>query len=175
MIIWLLVGIVLLVATVVLVVVVGSALPKRHSVARMAHFNRSPKEMWDVLTDFADQPSWRSDVRSVERLPDRNGRPVWRETDKRGQPLTLETMESVAARRLVRRIADENLSYGGSWTIEIGHYGEVTGLTITEDGEVHNPIFRFMSRFIIGQTSTIDEYLRALGRKLGVEVTITSG
>ena len=57
--------------------------------------------------------------------------------------------------------------------MEIAEYGEVASLTITENGEIYNPVFRFVSRFITGQTSTIDEYLRALGRKLGVEVTIT--
>ena len=57
--------------------------------------------------------------------------------------------------------------------MEIDNYGEVTSLTVTEDGEVQNPLFRFVSRFIMGQTATIDQYLRALGRKLGVDVTIT--
>ena len=31
-----------------------------------------------------------------------------------------------------------------------------TVVRITEDGEVYNPIFRFMSRFAFGQTSTMD-------------------
>jgi hypothetical protein len=73
----------------------------------------------------------------------------------------------------VRRIADEGLAFGGSWTLEVAEYGEVTSLTVTEDGEIYNPVFRFVSRFITGQTATIDQYLRALGKKLGVEVTIT--
>ena len=35
-------------------------------------------------------------------------------------------------------------------------------LTITEDGEVYNPFFRFMSRFVFGQTATLDEFVRNL-------------
>ena len=171
--IWLLVAIGAVMGVAVLVVFVGSMLPKEHSVSRRAHFNHTPEAIWEVISDFANQTSWRTDVRSVERLPDKQGRQLWNETDKRGQTLTFETVESVAPRRLVRRIANENLAFGGSWTMEIGEYGEVTSLTITENGEVYNPVFRFMSRFIIGQTSAIDGYLRALGRKLGVEVTIT--
>ena len=45
---------------------------------------------------------------------------------------------------------------------------------ITEDGEVYNPVFRFMSRFIIGHAATLDQYLTALGKRLGVDVNITS-
>ena len=31
-------------------------------------------------------------VKTVERLPDRNGNEVWRETDQRGYPMLLETV-----------------------------------------------------------------------------------
>jgi hypothetical protein len=44
-------------------------------------------------------------------------------------------------------------------------------VTITERGLVGNPIFRFVSRFVIGQTATMDSYLRALGKRFGEEVT----
>ncbi len=142
--------------------------------SRKAVFNRQPSEIWGVIADLGNQASWRTDLQRVDRVPDRNGHPVWEETDRRGQTLTMETVESLSSRRLVRRIADENLGFGGSWTMEIGEYGEVTSLTITENGEIHNPVFRFVSRFITGQSATIDEYLTALGAKLGVEVTITS-
>jgi hypothetical protein len=37
---------------------------------------------------------------------------------------------------------------------------------ITEDGEVYNPAFRFMSQFM-DQSATIRAYLRALAAKLG--------
>ena len=171
---WVAGALVLIVGASVLVVVVGSMLPRKHSVSRMAHFNRPPSEIWEIVTDFAGQVSWRTDIRQAERLPSRGGRELWQETDRRGQALTLETMESVPPRRLVRRIADEDLGFGGSWIFEIAEFGEVTSLTITEDGEVYNPVFRFVTRFISGPTATIDGYLRALGEKLGLDVNITS-
>ena len=43
---------------------------------------------------------------------------------------------------------------------------------ITEDGEVYHPLYRFMSRFVFGHTTTIDRYLTDLGRKLGHPVEI---
>ena len=172
---WVIIAIVLVIAGSALVVVIGSALPQEHVVSWKAHYNEPPEKLWEIVANLADQASWRPDLRRVERLPDREGRQVWLETDHRGQALTFETVESTSPRRLVRRIADEGLPFGGSWTYEIGEFGEVTSLTITENGFVRNPVFRFVSRFITGPSATIDGYLRALGRRLGSEVTITPG
>ncbi len=172
---WIVFGVFVVAGLTVAVWVLGSRLPKAHSVARMAYFNRSPGEVWQIISDFADQPSWRPDLRLVGRLPPRNGRDVWRETDSRGQAMTLVTVERLPQRRLVRRIADENLPFSGGWTMEIGEFGEVTSLTVTETGEIENPLFRFMSHYVIGHTSTIDRYLTALGKKLGIDVTIMGG
>ncbi|HVX85824.1 MAG TPA: hypothetical protein VH253_13670 [Phycisphaerae bacterium] len=40
-------------------------------------------------------------------------------------------------------------------------------MRITEDGAVRSPVFRFVSDYVIGETRTMDGYLRALGGKLG--------
>ena len=47
-------------------------------------------------------------------------------------------------------------------TFELAAAGTGTRLTITERGEVYNPLFRVMSRFILGHTATIDRYLADL-------------
>src|SRR5262249_3112657 len=75
-------------------------------------------------------------------------------------------------RRLIARIADENLAFGGSWEYRVEPAGATAStITIIERGSVYNPIFRFVSRFLMGHTATIDAYLRALGRKFGGETT----
>jgi hypothetical protein len=50
--------------------------------------------------------------------------------------------------------------------------GDGAALRVTEDGEVYNVIFRFMSRFVFGQTGTIERYLKDLGKKFGEQVEI---
>jgi hypothetical protein len=40
-------------------------------------------------------------------------------------------------------------------------------LNITERGEIYNPVFRFVSRFILGYTGTLDTYLKDVARKFG--------
>jgi hypothetical protein len=39
-------------------------------------------------------------------------------------------------------------------------------VTIREDGEVYNPVFRFASRFIIGHDATTRKYIAALEASL---------
>ena len=68
---WFIALLAILVTAGVLVLVIGSMLPREHHVSRRAHFNRSPAEIWEVITDYAGQTEWRADVRRVERLPDR--------------------------------------------------------------------------------------------------------
>ena len=36
---------------------------------------------------------------------------------------------------------------------------------ITEDGEIYNPIFRFVSRFVMGYETTMKQYLSSIGRR----------
>jgi hypothetical protein len=169
---WLLAGLGALALLAVLIGGIGSAMPKAYSVSRRAQFNRSRWDVWRTITDYRQQVTWRDDVRHVERLSNRGGMEVWRETGRR-QPLVFETVESSPPRRLVRRIANEGLAFGGSWAFDIEEVGEVTVVTVTEEGEVYNPFLRFVSRVIVGQAAAIDGYLRALGEKLGADVFIT--
>jgi uncharacterized protein YndB with AHSA1/START domain len=160
---WLLIAGIVLACLVAVVVVAGMLLPKAHVAARSARFKHPPEAVWALI---AGDQSWRPDVRRYEALPDANGRRTWKETDKHGSSITFEIVESEQPRRLVTRIADTNLPFGGSWTYEI--VPEIGGcsIEITEHGEVYNPVFRFVSRFIMGHTATIDAYLSALAKRL---------
>ncbi len=74
--------------------------------------------------------------------------------------------ESEPPRRLVTRITDKTLPFGGAWTFTLQPVDGGTKLTITENGEVYNPLFRVMSRFVFGHTATIDRYLGDLQKHL---------
>ena len=169
---WLVVGIVVLAAAAALIGGIGAAMPRAYSVSRRAQFNRSQWDVWRTVTDYPRQVTWRDDVSHVDRLPNRGGMRVWRETDRRGRSMVLETVESAPPRRLVRRIANDDPAVGGSWAFDIEEIGEVTVVTLTEEGEVYNPFLRFVSRVIVGQAAAIDGYLTALGRELSADVFI---
>ena len=160
----------LLVAVVLIVCAIGYMLPKSHVASASARFAASPDSLWTSLTDVAAFPKWRPALARVELLPDENGQRGWRELGNH-DAVTYRVVESVPPRRLVTRIADKNLPFGGSWTYDLAPDGSGTRLTITENGEVYNPIFRFVSRFIMGYTATMESVLRALGSKHGETVT----
>ena len=155
---------------VLLMAFAGLLLPTGHSATRRATFRRPAADVWAAITDVEEFPTWRSDLASVERLPDRDGRPAWREKGRNGT-MTLEQVEARPPSKLVGRIADKNLPFGGTWTYVLTEADGATTLAITEDGEVYNPIFRFMARFVFGHAATMEKYLRDLGRKFGEDVT----
>jgi hypothetical protein len=70
---------------------------------------------------------------------------------------------------MVTRIRDTDLGYSGRWTYTFAQENGGTRMTIREDGEVSNVIFRFMSRYVFGHTATIDSYLTSLARRFGEE------
>ena len=76
-----------------------------------------------------------------------------------------EIVEQAPPSRLVTRVAD-GLPYGGTWTFELAPEGGGTRLTITEHGEVYNPIFRVLARFVFGHAATMEAYLEDLAARL---------
>ena len=72
--------------------------------------------------------------------------------------------------RLVTRIADDDLPFGGRWIHQVVRVGSGTRVTITEDGLVKSVLFRFASRYVFGHTRTLDDFLRDLGTHLGSAV-----
>jgi hypothetical protein len=163
----------ILVALVLIVVVVGMLIPKSHVASASARYSVPPDSIWATLTDVKAFPTWRRDLKSVEMLPDENGQLGWRETGSNGV-IPFRVVESVPPRRLVARIADPKLPFGGTWTYELTPAGTGTSLTITERGEIYNPIFRFVSRFVLGYTATMNGMLRAIGAKYSETVTPTA-
>ena len=158
-----------LVVLILVVVVTGALLPKRHVVSRSAEYRVAPAQLFALI---AGEQSWRPDVLRSETVPDAGGRELMRETSRGGESMLYEVTESVPPKTITRRIATQNLPYSGSWTYSLEPKDGGTVVRITEDGEVYNPVFRFVSRFVIGQTRTMDNYLSALGKATGQEVEI---
>lgn len=155
---------------VAVVLIAGYALPVKHVTSRSAELEASPARVWETITDVAAMPQWRSGLRSAEIVGETSAGPIWREISGDGT-ITYETTESVHQRRLVTRIADKALPFGGSWTYELHPTPTGTRLTIREDGEVYNPIFRFVSRFVVGHEATLGKYLAALESRVAAAQT----
>lgn len=115
---------------VVIMVVVGTLLPKEHTVIRVGSYpGQSAAQLFaraeKLVTDDTDVP--------------------------------VDIIERVEPSKLVTRIRPGQ-PFGGTWTIQV-HEEQVV---ITEHGEVYNPLFRFLSRFVFGHNATADEALKKL-------------
>lgn len=156
-----------LIVLLVLVAAVGALLPRGHSASLAAHYPVPPETLWGVLSDVRAYPSWRPRVRRVEVLPPEHGQLRWREHTRRGV-VTLKAIVSEPPRRLVVRIADEDLPFGGSRIYEIAREPEGSLLTVRETGEVYHPVVRFLSRIVWGRDARVRRLHAALRRRLGV-------
>jgi hypothetical protein len=146
---WMILLIVLaaLVGLVLLLAVVGLFLADGHVAERTARYRAAPDAVFDAIREIAAQPG------EVPVVVDEAERP----------------------RRLVTRISDDTLPFGGRWVYELaaddaaGTTG--TRLTIREEGFVKNPIFRALSRTVYSLSSTLEKYHRDLGARFGETVT----
>jgi membrane-associated PAP2 superfamily phosphatase len=116
---------------------IGSLLPRNHKASRTLRLTLPPADVWPVLIQATEA----SDV------------PV-------------DVLERDPPRRLVTRVTEKEKNFGGTWTITIAPTPSGSDVTITEDGWVANPIFRFASRFIIGHHATMDALLKQVAKTL---------
>jgi hypothetical protein len=164
---WLIGAFVVLIVLVLGILVVGALLPEEHHASRTLRLRQSPQAIWEAINDHANEPQWRSDIASVNSLGNREGKPVWQENYKDGNTVSLITTESKPPTRLVRELTDVEGPFSGRWEIDIKPTATGSEITITEIGKVSNPIFRFVSRFIIGHTTFMERYLTSLAGKFG--------
>lgn len=141
--------------------ITGTSLPEQHTATTTQAFTASREEVWKVITDFGDWPTWRTDLKEI-----RAGNNTFTEVSTNGDVIEYRIEDFKPPERLVTRIVTEGLPYGGSWTYEITPAETGCSLTITENGEVYNPMFRFLSVYMMGHTATMEQYLSDLKKKI---------
>lgn len=160
----------ILIALAALVVfVMGYRLPEAHTASVERDFAAAPGRVYAEISNPGEFSKWRSGVQRVVILPpdSATGRSRFREISLSDET-TYEVEQEIPDRLFVTRIADEGLPYGGTWTFELEPTANGTMLRITEDGEVYNPVFRFVSRYVIGHQSGIEKYMDDLEKRLAV-------
>jgi hypothetical protein len=141
------------------VTAIGYILPQNHVASVQTVLAVPPSGVFERISDPAKYPAWRKDLTRVDILATQPLK--WREHGN-DDPITYEVVESHPPDRHVVRIADPDLPFGGTWTYELRREGSGTHLTITERGEVYNPIFRFVGRFFMSPTATMERFVEAL-------------
>lgn len=152
-----------IVLIVVAVIVTGSLLPKHHIASRAAAFRGTPDQLYTLISG---PQNWRPDVLHSELDTDSAGRQILRESTRDGNKMTYAVTAN-PPHSLTRTIIGAHLPFDGSWTYALSPTSAGTTVRITEDANIYNPIFRFISRFILGYTGSMDKYLQSLGAATG--------
>jgi hypothetical protein len=114
----------------------GTTQPVAHVATRSRKLPARPEIVWGLINDPVATKGW-------------------------GGSAKTEVVEQDAPRLLTTKIVGER-AFGGTWTFEIAPEGhDASTVTITERGEIYNPLFRTVMR-ILGHTRTIDAYLTKL-------------
>lgn len=153
-----------IVALCAVVVAVGWTLPAEHVARAERVVADSPDNVAHRIRDVRNYAGWRGV--SVQILSDEPGRIRYRETND-DDAMTIELREQRGGWRFTTTILDQDLPFDGSWTIDLAPEGEGTLVVIEERGRVKNPVFRFLSHFVFGHTSTMEAYLDALAAAPG--------
>ena len=141
---WLLIVVVALMVIVAAIAAVGAKLPREHQASRTLRVRRPPADVWAAVTAATGAAS-----------------------------VPVDVLESKPPYHQVTRVKETEKNFGGTWTIAIVAEPRWSALTITEDGWVANPIFRFMSRFVIGHHATMDGILKQVAKALNEEPALS--
>jgi len=141
---WILIALVVVAAVVAVIAAIGATLPREHVATRSLALRRSAEEVWPAIMQA---------------------------TAASGVPV--DVLESDPPRRQVTRVKDTEKMFGGTWTITITPSPTGSTLTITEDGWVGNPIFRFVSRYVMGHHATMDGMLKDVAKKFGEQLELS--
>jgi len=149
-----------------LVALVGALLPVSHVAARRVTLPAPAAAVFASITGVERYPQWVPGVTKVEWLSDTGGHRCFQETGPHG-PMTLAIEHHEPDRWFVTRIVTPNSPFGGTWTFRLDPQDGATTVTLTENGEVYNVIFRCLARFVFGHTATMEGFLRALANHHG--------
>ena len=158
-------------AAAVALVVFGLLQPVKHSVSRSIILKQKPDAIFAVVDRAEDFPSWSSMITRATRIPDRDGRMATRETIKFGMTIIATTLERTPPTHLVVQAEQEGGPVWGTWTYRLETVGDGCRVSITEEGEMRNPIFRALAE-LRGLDASIKIQLKDLARKFGEAPTI---
>ena len=145
---------------------IGLMLPVAHVAESRITVAQPIDTVWRVVRDLASYQTWWSHSEGMEPAPGEGE--TWVQVDAHGDRIPLAVVLVHPPTRLITRIIDEGLPFGGTWTYSLAATGESeTTVTLTEDGRVYSPIFRFVGWVIIGHHGTMDSYLTDLARHFG--------
>ena len=157
-----------IVAVICALLVGGLLTPRKHVASRSITLRAAPDLVWSAVHDVARYGEWRHEIEDSSVVDAEQPQLRWREISTRGS-VTFGVTVDEPPHRFAARILDDDLPYSGEWTWQVDAELHGTRVTITERGEIGNPVFRFIGAHLTGYTRSIDTYLNGLARHVGDE------
>jgi hypothetical protein len=152
-----------IVAIIAIVLIIGLFLPKERTFTKMAVLNSDLNKVFNLVTDFKNQTTWRNDVKEIIVI-DEN---TWTEVPKKGTEITFKVKQKVENEIFEIEIIEPK-NFSGYWVGTFKQTNEnQTAIEFKEVVTVSNPFFRTLSYLFVDLDKTMDLYLQNLKQKLG--------
>ena len=152
-----------IVAIIAIVLIVGFTLPSERTFTRTSVLKSDIDKVYNLVTDFKNQATWRSDVKEIIVIDDN----TWTEVPKKGTAITFKVKQKVENVIFEIEIIEPK-NFQGYWvgTFKQNALNE-TAIEFKEVVTISNPFFRTLSYLFIDLDKTMDLYLQNLKQKLG--------
>ena len=151
-----------IVAIIAIVLIIGLFLPKERTFTKKAVLNSDVTKVFNIVTDFKNQTTWRNDVKEIIVI-DNN---TWTEVPKKGTAITFKVKQKIENEIFEIEIVEPK-NFNGYW---VGTFKQTnqnaTEIEFKEVVTISNPFFRTLSYLFVDLDKTMDLYLENLKQKL---------
>ena len=152
-----------IVAIIAIVLIIGLFLPKERTFTKKAVLNSDITKVFNIVTDFKNQTTWRNDVKEIIVIDDN----TWTEVPKKGTAITFKVKQKIEKEIFEIEIVEPK-NFNGYW---VGTFKQTnqnaTEIEFKEVVTVSNPFFRTLSYLFVDLDKPMDLYLENLNQKLG--------
>ena len=151
----------------------GYTIPVKHTVSVSQHYDKTATDIWLAITQYDKYPEWHEDIYAIKELPEKGGYQSWKEVDADGHTVPYIILKHSSNAQLVIQTDNKDKDFNYTRTYDLipdtGHKEKGTTLKITQNGEIHNFLFRIIAHFFTGHSNDIDTFLRSLKNKFLAE------
>jgi hypothetical protein len=142
----------------------GMMLKPEQQLIKTTVVNKSPEQIWQLISNHDAELSWRTDLKKNIRMPDVAGNEVWNEIQTDGYGAQWRDVVRTPNQKLERWLHNSP-NYSASWRVELEPAAtNQTNVKITEFTDYHNPLLCFIDRKIHDPMMRIDNYFNMLNK-----------
>jgi hypothetical protein len=154
----------LIVIFVTIALVWGMMIPPELQLIKTAVVNRTPEQVWQLISNHNTEVAWRTDLKQTIRMPDVEGNEVWNEIQKDGFGAQWRDVVRTPNQKIERWLHNSP-NYAASWRVELTPAdANKTTVKITEFTDYKNPLLCFIDRKLKDPMSRIENYINMLNK-----------